>query len=134
MNTNTENTTGIATDMARALEDAWNAADGIAFGSVFTDDADFIDIRGAHHRGRNAIGHGHQAIFDSIYRGSKVTYSVVSAESVDAGTVYAVVDATLDAPSGPLQGIHHSRLSLLLVRDETGVWSVRSFHNTLVVE
>ncbi len=47
-----------------------NSADGPRFGEPFIGDADFVDIRGERHRGRGAIASGHQAIFDSIYRGS----------------------------------------------------------------
>ena len=133
--TNTLDTTTIATTIARDLQDAWNAGNGVAFGSVFTADADFIDIRGSHHHGRDAIGHGHQAIFDSIYKGSTVAYTVVSADAVDVDTVFAIVAATLDAPAGPLQGVHRSTLSLVVVRDDrVHGWCVRAFHNTLVVE
>jgi uncharacterized protein (TIGR02246 family) len=130
----TTDATATATALVQALESAWNAADGAAFGAVFTTDADFIDIRGSHHRGRDAIGHGHQAIFDSIYKGSTATYSVVSADTIGADTVFAVVAGALDAPTGPLQGVHHSRMSIVAVRDDSERgWSVRSFHNTLVI-
>jgi uncharacterized protein (TIGR02246 family) len=48
------------------LQAAWNRADGRACGAAFTDDADFVDIRGMQHRGREAIAGGHQAIFDTV--------------------------------------------------------------------
>ncbi len=57
----------IAGALARQLQDAWNAADGAAFGKPFAPDADFVTIRGELHSGP-AIAAGHQAIFDTIYR------------------------------------------------------------------
>ena len=130
---NSTHTTTVVHDLVGELERAWNSADGGAFAAVFTDDADFIDIRGSHHHGRNEIGHGHQAIFDTIYKGSNVRYSVVSATPVGDHAVLGIIAATLDAPGGPLQGVHESRISVVVVNDAATGWRVRSFHNTLVV-
>ena len=41
----------VASRVIQQLEDAWNAGDGVAFGAPFTTNADFVDIRGYHHRG-----------------------------------------------------------------------------------
>ena len=61
-----EDAESIAAALLRQLEDAWNAGDGAAFGAPFAEDADFVDIRGDHHRGRAAIAQGHRAIFDTV--------------------------------------------------------------------
>ena len=47
--------TAVAITLFDRLEQAWNLADGDAFGAVFTDDCDFVDIRGAHHQGAPAV-------------------------------------------------------------------------------
>ena len=60
----------------RQLEIAWNAMDGAAFGASFAADADFVNIRGEHFRGRAAIAAGHAAIFKTIYAGSTNHYIV----------------------------------------------------------
>ena len=58
--------TTIATTRLDQMAQAWNGAGGAAFGNVFADDTDFVDIRGTHHRGDgDLIGLGHQALFDS---------------------------------------------------------------------
>jgi uncharacterized protein (TIGR02246 family) len=54
-----------AATIVKELEASWNAADGARFGVPFTDDADFVTIRGEHLRSREAIAKGHQGIFDS---------------------------------------------------------------------
>lgn len=125
--------TAVASARLEQLEQAWNHADGTAFGAAFADDADFVDIRGDHHQGRTAIGHGHQAIFDSIYAGSTVRYELDAARVVAPGVIVAVASATLDAPNGPLQGIHRSRSTLTIV-EQRDRWAVTAFHNTLVQE
>jgi uncharacterized protein (TIGR02246 family) len=61
----------VANELIDRLEQAWNEADGRAFGEPFTADADFSDIRGEYHSGQEAIATGHQAIFDSIYKGGQ---------------------------------------------------------------
>jgi uncharacterized protein (TIGR02246 family) len=114
------------------LERAWNDADGAAFGAPFADESDFVDIRGGHHRGKAEIAHGHQAIFDSIYAGSTVRLRLNVARPV-AGGLLAVATSTLDAPGGPLQGIHDARFTMVIA-EQGDDWRVASFHNTLVAE
>lgn len=133
MRTIPDTATASAAATLEHLERAWNSADGTAFGEVFAEDCDFVDIRGSHHRGRSAVSAGHQALFDSIYRGSVIAYELGTAREVAPGCVVAVAGATLDAPTGPAQGIGRSRLTVVLTED-AGVWSVAAFHNTLVQE
>ena len=76
---------------------------------------------------------GHQGIFDSIYKGSTVQYSVIETEPITEDCLLGMVHAELDVPSGPLQGSHQALITTLLVRDGER-WKVRHFHNTLVTE
>ena len=124
---------GERTDLERIvgqLEAAWNAMDGTAFAAPFAVDADFVNIRGEHFRGRAAIGAGHDAIFRTIYAGSSNRYTVESVRLLRPDVALLHVHALLDAPRGPLAGRHAARFSLVLTR-EAGEWEVASFHNTL---
>ena len=123
----------VAAPIFQQLEDAWNAADGAAFGAAFTEDSDFVTIRGEHHRGAVAIGHGHQAIFDSIYKGSRVEFRPEAARSVAPGVIVAVAGATLEVPAGPLAGVHEARMTVVIV-EQDGRRLLTSFHNTLVAQ
>ncbi len=120
-------------DVLAELEAAWNAADGTRFGDAFTVDADFVNIRGEHHKSAVAIGAGHQGIFDSIYRGSTVRYTALSAEPIAEGCVLGIAAGHLEVPAGPLQGTYRSTLTAVLL-DADGTWKVRAFHNTLVTD
>jgi uncharacterized protein (TIGR02246 family) len=124
----------VARDVVARLEHAWNAGDGAAFGAPFAEDADFVDIRGEHHRGRGAIAGGHRAIFASVYQGSTVRYQVTQARAVADGVLLVHATGDLSAPAGPMAGEHRARQSLVLVRRGApgGGWEVASFHNTLV--
>jgi uncharacterized protein (TIGR02246 family) len=112
------------------LEAAWNAMDGDAFAAPFADDADFVNVRAEHFRGRDAIAAGHTAIFRSIYAGSANRYTLESARVVRSDVALTHVHAVLDVPQGPLKGRHEARFSLVLTR-EPGAWKIAAFHNTL---
>jgi uncharacterized protein (TIGR02246 family) len=122
-----------AVAIVEQLEAAWNAGDGMAFGAVFADESDFVDIRGGHHRGGAQIGRGHQALFDSIYSGSTVRMRLDIARPLAAGFILAVATSTLDAPHGPLQGVNRSRMTMVIA-EQDGRWAITAFHNTLIVE
>ena len=126
-----ENPEDIARGILARLDDAWNNADGDAFGEPFTEDADFVAIRGDYHRTRNAIARGHQAIFDTIYKGSTINYELLQARALNDGVILAHARGDLNAPVGPLTGEHSSVATLVLVRDGDR-WRVAGFHNTLV--
>lgn len=112
------------------LESAWNAGDGAAFGEPFASDADFVNIRAEHFRGREAIANGHSAIFRTIYAGSTNRLTVDSLRLLRPGVALVHVAAALDAPSGPLAGRHTALFSAVLTKGSSG-WEIASFHNTL---
>ena len=121
----------IAETVIKRLEDAWNAADGAGFSAPFAPDADFVDIRGDLHSGREEIAAGHQQIFNSIYAGSTVRYRVVQARELDNRVVLAHVGGTLNAPTGPLAGETKALASVVLVGDGDE-HRIAAFHNTVV--
>jgi uncharacterized protein (TIGR02246 family) len=126
-----ERADGVAAEIIGRLERAWNGANGTAFGEPFAFDADFVDIRGEHHRGREAIVAGHRAIFRSIYEGSSVDYELTGAKELSGDVILADATGALSVPAGPLAGEHGAVQSLVLVRGGDG-WEIAAFHNTLV--
>ena len=117
-------------NIVRRLEAAWNAMDGPGFAAPFAADADFVNIRGDHFRGRPAIAAGHTAIFQSIYAGSTNQLTMEGARLLRPEVALVRVHAVLDAPHGPLAGRHGARFSLVLTR-EPGGWEIAALHNTL---
>ena len=116
--------------VVRILETAWNGSDGPAFAAPFAADADFVNIRGEHFRGRMAIAEGHTAIFRTIYSGSTVRFTLERARPLRPDVAVAHVRSVLDAPRGPLAGRHGACFSLVLTK-ERGAWEIAAFHNTL---
>ena len=117
--------------IVRALEDAWNEADGQAFAAPFADDADFVNVYGMHAQGREAIAQGHAAIFRGPYAGSSIQYMPESVRLLRPGVALAHVHAELVIPGGPMAGEHLARFSIVLVEDG-GRWEIASFHNTFI--
>ena len=128
----TESAAEAAERILRQLEDAWNKGDGQAYAAPFAGDAEFVNIRGEHHSGRGAIAHGHQGIFDTIYRDSVNRYDTVVSKQLADDALYVLAHATLNSPSGPLAGEHEARISMVLSRQDGGGWQIAAFHNTLV--
>jgi uncharacterized protein (TIGR02246 family) len=120
-----------AEPVIKRLEDAWNAADGAAFAEPFAPAADFVNIRGELHSGKEQIAAGHQQIFDTIYAGSTVRYTVRQARDLDDGVILAHIGAVLNAPSGPLAGETSALASIVLVSDGDD-HRIAAFHNTVV--
>jgi uncharacterized protein (TIGR02246 family) len=116
--------------IVRQLEAAWNALDGAAFAAPFAEDADFVNVRGEHFHGRQAIAAGHAGIFRTIYAGSTNQYTFETARLLHAEVALVHVRATLDVPAGPLAGRHAARFSMVLTRRQDG-WEIAAFHNTL---
>ena len=116
--------------IVRQLESAWNALDGEAFAAPFAVDADFVNIRAEHFRGRPAIAAGHKAIFSSIYAGSTVQMGVEAGRLLNVGVALMHVKSELTVPAGPMAGTHHACFSMVLTRTASG-WEIAAFHNTL---
>jgi uncharacterized protein (TIGR02246 family) len=117
-------------NIVRRLEAAWNAMDGPAFAAPFAAEADFVNIRGEHFRGRAAIAAGHAAIFRTIYAGSTNQLTMEGARLLRPEVALVRVRAILEVPQGPLAGRLRARFTMVLTK-EGGGWEIAAFHNTL---
>ncbi|MGE0160978.1 MAG: SgcJ/EcaC family oxidoreductase [Gemmatimonadales bacterium] len=119
--------------IVRDLEAAWNAMDAEAFAAPFTEDADFVNIVGEHHRGRAAIVEGHRAIFRDFYANSTARMKVLAVRLLGPDVALAHVHSVLDAPKGPLAGRNAALFSMVLTKTRRGGgdgWEIAAFHNT----
>lgn len=125
----------ITETVLKTIETGWNTANGTTFALPFDDVSDFIDIRGTLHQKvtRQYIGEAHQGLFMSIYKDSKISYSLIQAHSIDQNTIFANAKAALDAPSGPLAGKTASTISLVINKSGND-WKIKAFHNSLVAK
>lgn len=116
--------------LVQALETAWNAGDGVAFGATMTDNADFVTIRAEHFVGRDVIAAGHAEIFRTVFLGSTIRYTLDTARLLTPDLALVHARSALDVPAGPLSGHHDALFSAVLIR-ESKRWVIDSFHNTL---
>jgi uncharacterized protein (TIGR02246 family) len=56
----------------KLLED-WARGDGEAYGSRFTEDADYVAFDGTRTKGREEISSSHQRLFDKFMKGTRLT-------------------------------------------------------------
>jgi len=130
--TTTHTAHDVAVRLFAQLAQAWNASDGAAFGSAFADETDFVDVRGSHHCGDGvAVGVAHQALFDTVYAGTAITYRIETARVVAPDAIVAVASGFLVAPPGPLPATDHSHITAVIARDGER-WRITAFQNTLV--
>lgn len=82
-------------EVVEKLETAWNNYDSAAWAALFAEDADFIHILGGHFHGRNDIEQGHRMIFDTIYKGSRNSFTVEGTRFVRPDVAIVFVRAHL---------------------------------------
>ena len=94
------------------------------------EDADFINILGMHHTGRSSIEAGHRQIFDTIYKGSRVGYTLEKVRFVRPDVAIAFVRARLELLDGK---ILEARPTLTLARTGNR-WQIVVLQNTLIAD
>ena len=115
----------------KLLED-WARGDGEAYGSRFTDDADYVAFDGSHTRGRAEISSSHQQLFDKFLKGSRLTGRIESVKFLgpDVALVHTTGGTVMRGKTAPSPE-RHSVQTLVAVRREDE-WRFAAFHNTRV--
>jgi len=81
------------------------------------------------HRGRSAIAAGHQAIFNSIYKGSELSYRAFHARAVSDDVIVTNGVSTMKTLNRMMEGRHS--ISTLLLTRQGETWRIAAFHNAL---
>ncbi len=122
--------------IVKQVEEHWNAGDGHAFADHFTEDADFVNIRGLHVNGRKAIAEGHQQIFATIYKDSQNTAMITDVRFVRTDVTLAHVRWHLRFWQDKTLAETQAMSTLVLVKQTEPSkcsWQITAFHNTPVV-
>ena len=114
------------------LEAAWNSGDGRAYAAPYAADAQFVTVQGRSITGRDAIGAGHQGIFDTVYAGSTNSMELLSPSRSPTGCGSPSPATPCPSP-GPLAGVRQALGTNLLRETEAG-WEIVSTQNTIVEE
>ncbi|HEU4596579.1 MAG TPA: SgcJ/EcaC family oxidoreductase [Pyrinomonadaceae bacterium] len=116
----------------RQLEAGWNSKSGALFAKPFAEDADYVVINGLHIRGREAIGAGHQQIFDSFMKETTLALTVKQTRYIRPDVAVVHVGAHLKAPKAA-EGAREADAAITLVMSkEKSGWQIVAFQNTQV--
>ncbi len=135
---------GVRAVVARA-EKAWNAADHVAFAACMSEDVDVVGLLGERYHGRDLVEIGHKHIFETIYRDSRVTYTVEQLRFLrpDVAVVimhqkmrsflppHVVISTARQRQMSDEMHDSEARATLTLIR-HGGTWAIAAFHNTAV--
>ena len=123
---------GTIRDLFRRLLDDWGRGDGNAYGSRFTEEADYVAFDGSRTTGRRAIAASHQRLFDKYLRGTRLTGRIGSVRFLgpDIALVHATGGTVMRGKSRPSPE-RDSIQTLVAVRHE-GEWRFAAFHNSRV--
>jgi uncharacterized protein (TIGR02246 family) len=120
-------------DLFHRLLDAWGRGDGKTYGSLFTEEADYVAFDGSRTRGAQAIVDAHQPLFDTWLKGTRLVGQVESVRFLNPEV------ALLHATGGTIfPGQRDSRgrrpsIQTLVAVKRNGEWRFEAFHNTRIV-
>jgi uncharacterized protein (TIGR02246 family) len=119
---------------------AWNSGDSLAYAEVFTDDSDFINIRGQVFSGKAAVREQHARIFAGPFKGSTISivlrrFTLLSAHVALVDTDQSVTNFHF-LPPGIVEtsgGLLVTHFKYLAVQQTDGTWKFTSGQNTAVL-
>ena len=115
----------------KKLSDAWARGDGESYGSVFTEDAHYVEAPGNWVIGRKIIAERHQKIFDTFFKNTRIdgkyetTLQPITPDVVLAHGKGTVLFAGESEKNAAPNGI----MTMCIVK-RNGVWQIDSFQNT----
>ncbi len=135
---------GVRAAVTRA-EKAWNAADATAYASCMADDVDVVGLLGERYHGRDVVELGHRHIFETIYKDSRVVYTIEQLRFLRPDVAVVILHQKMRSYLPPhvvistarqrqmSDEMHDSeaRATLTLVKQGRS-WVIAAFHNTAV--
>lgn len=112
---------------------AWGRGDGTGYGSLFTEDADYVAFDGSHTKGRRQIVSSHQELFDRWLKGTRLTGHIESLRflSPDVAMVHAIGGTVFPGESKPRPS--RDSIQTLIATRGTDGWRFQAFHNTRIL-
>ena len=119
-------------DLFLQLLDDWGRGDGDAYGSRFTEDADYVAFDGTHTKGQSDIASSHQQLFDKYLKGTRLTGQIRSVRflSPDTALVHAVGGTMMRGKTRPSP--ERDSIQTLVAVHRDGHWRFAAFHNSRV--
>lgn len=128
-----------------ATEAAWNASDSVGFAATMTEDVDFVSMLGERYHGREIVERGHRHILDTIYKASRVRYTIEVLRFLKPDVALVMMQQHMRSHLPPevvastarqrqmSPDMHDSeaRATLVCVK-RNGAWKIAAIHNTNV--
>jgi uncharacterized protein (TIGR02246 family) len=124
---------GAIQNIVKQLEIAWNGYDSVGWAAFFTEDANFIHIYGGQLDGRPAIEAAHRIIFDTVYKGSYLSFTLRSIRFVRPDVAIVFTQMHLKFYEGNETRKMETRPTLVVVK-ERAKWQIVAFQNTMISE
>jgi len=116
-------------ESVKQLETGWNTKSGALFAKPFAEDADYVVINGNYIKGRAAIESGHQRIFDTIYKDTKLTLKVKQIRFLRPDVAVVHVEGHRTSTVNEL--VQDAMMTLMMTKEKQG-WVITAFQNTAV--
>jgi uncharacterized protein (TIGR02246 family) len=113
----------------KQMETGWNTKSGALFAKPFAEDADYVVINGNYIKGRAAIEAGHQRIFDTIFKDTKLTLNVKQIRFLRSDVAVVHVSGHRDGPTKELT--QDAVITMVMTKEKQG-WTITAFQNTAV--
>ena len=122
-------------ELADRLVAAYNDKDAEAFAALFTDDAEFVNVRGDRTRGRAGIAEGHQWAFSSVLAGTSLVKESLDVtpvtDDVELGVLGWRRERSSDAP--PAGAPAGTGVFTLVARRGADAWRLAAASNVPVI-
>ena len=111
---------------------AWAEADAVKFADNFTDDVDYTVWNGLQFKGREANIKGHQQIFDTIYKKTKVDLKIKNIRFLSDKIAAVQVHGEMFKDGKRLEN-SVSVVPLMIFVKEKGNWRIAILQNTPII-
>lgn len=117
-------------DVAKGFQDAWNAHDMAALGSLFHADATFVNRFGHYVKGVDQIIALHTPIHETIYKDSTLDNEVIDVIPLGEGAAVVHFWSRLNAGKAHPAGAHLVDTLILAVLTQAGEeWRIKALEN-----
>jgi uncharacterized protein (TIGR02246 family) len=118
-------------ELMQRIADAWEHGDGAAYGSLFSEDAQYVTAPGERLHGPTAIGESHQRIFNTFFRETRLGRNYpIEVRALTPDVVLVEASGSVLFRGEKEKDVPPNGLMTLVVRKEGDNWRIVSFQNT----
>jgi uncharacterized protein (TIGR02246 family) len=113
------------------LSKSWAAGDGESYGSVFTEDAHYVEAPGNRVIGRKTIAERHQKIFDTFFKNTRIDgkyEKTLQPVTIDVVLVHGMGNVLFAGESE--KNVAPNGIMTMCIVKRNGLWLIASFQNT----